>query len=366
MIPFFELEQQVRELEPELRAAMDRVLARAWFVLGEEGRAFEHEFATYLGAACVAGVGSGTSALHLALAAVGVKPGDEVIIPANTCVPTAAGVASAGARPVPADIDPRTCTIDPAAVARAITPKTKAVVPVHLYGHPCDMAPILATARERGVFVIEDCAQAHGAAYKGRKCGTLGDAAAFSFYPTKNLGAFGDAGAVATNDPAVDERVRMLRNYGERERYRHGIEGVNSRLDELQAAVLRAKLPYLDRWNAARRERARAYQQGLAGLPVTLPFEAPWARHNYHLFAVRAPRRDALRAFLAQQGIATLMHYPIPIHLQEAYGSLGYREGAFPRAEQACRETLSLPLYPELPLSAVETVCRAITQFFQG
>lgn len=365
MIPFFELDRQFRAIEPELRAAMDRVLARAWFILGEEGRAFEQEFAAYLGVAHVAGVGSGTSALHLALVAVGVKPGDDVVIPANTCVPTAAGVASAGARPVPADIDPDTCTLDPQALARAITPRTTAIVPVHLYGHPCDMDPILDIAREHGLFVVEDCAQAHGAAYKGRKCGTYGDAAAFSFYPTKNLGAFGDAGAVATNDPDVNERVRLLRNHGERERYFHTIEGVNSRLDELQAAVLRAKLPHLDQWNEARRERAHAYEQGLAGLALTLPFEATWAQHNFHLYAVRTPHRDALRAFLAQHGIAALMHYPTPIHLQKAYRGLGFREGAFPHAEQACRETLSLPLYPELPLSAVETVCDAATRFFQ-
>lgn len=351
-------------MKGETRAAIDRVLERGWFILGEELSAFENEFAAYLGVRHVIGVGSGTDAIHLALRAAGVTSGDEVITAANTCVPTVAGIGCAGARPALADVNPDNLTLDADDFARRITPETKAVVPVHLYGHPCDMEPLLNVARDTGLLVIEDCAQAHGARYKGALCGTFGDAAAFSFYPTKNLGAYGDAGAVATNDPALAERLRLLRNYGERERYHHSVHGVNSRLDELQAAVLRAKLPHLDAWNAARRDRAQLYNELLASLPIALPREADWAMSNFHIYAVRTPRRDALQAHLREHGIGTLLHYPVPIHLQDAYGDLGYAPGEFPIAERACAETLSLPLYPELPLDAIREVAEAICVYF--
>lgn len=363
MIPFFELQSQATALSPEIRAAMDRVLERGWFILGEELKAFEEEFAAYLGVRHVAGVGSGTDAIHLALRAVGVTRGDAVITVANTCVPTVAGIGCTGARAALADVDTASLTLDADDLERRITPQTRAIVPVHLYGHPCDMDPILEVAREHGLAVVEDCAQAHGSRYKEALCGTFGDAAAFSFYPTKNLGAYGDAGAVATNDAGIAERLRLLRNYGERTRYHHSVQGVNSRLDEIQAAILRAKLPHLDTWNAARRERAQLYTELLAGLPLTLPREADWAMSNFHIYAVRTPRRDALQAHLRDRGIGTLLHYAVPIHLQEAYRDLGYAAGAFPRAEQACAEVLSLPLYPELSLDAVREVAAAVRAF---
>ena len=347
-----------------VRPAIDRVLRRGWYVLGEEVAAFEREFAAWLGVERVVGVGSGTDAIHLALRAVGVEPGDEVITAANTCVPTVAGICAAGARPVPADVDAGTLTLDPASVEGAITRRTRAIVPVHLYGHPCDMDGLMAVARVHDLRVVEDCAQAHGALYKGRKCGTFGDAAAFSFYPTKNLGCFGDGGAVATNNPEVAERLRKLRNYGERERYVHDSAGFNSRLDELQAAVLRAKLPQLDAWTEDRRVRAARYDELLRSLPVRLPAEADGARHCYHLYAIRHTLRDALQRHLKDAGIGTLLHYPLPIHRQPAYRHLGYEEGAFPVAEGACGEVLSLPLYPELPMVSVERVAEAIVAFF--
>lgn len=364
MIPFVDFRAQFAALERELRAAMDRVFARGWYVLGEEGAAFESEFAAYLGVARAVGVASGTDAIHLALRAAGVGPGSEVITVANTCVPTVAAIEAAGARPVLVDACEDTLTLDPAQVDAAITPATRAIVPVHLYGHPCDMDPLLDLARAHGLAIVEDCAQAHGARYRNRLCGTLGTAAAFSFYPTKNLGAFGDGGAVATDDPAVADRVRMLRNYGERARYDSEIPGFNSRLDELQAAILRVKLAHLDAWNEARRARAHRYGELLEGLPLRLPVEMPWARHVYHLYVVRTEDRDALQAHLQAHGIVVHAHYPRPVHFNEAYAHLGYCPGAFPVAERACREVLSLPLYPELPMDAVEAVARAVRDHF--
>lgn len=365
MIPFSELKTQFHGIEGEIREAVDAVLKSGWFILGAQLKAFEEEFAAYAGARDAVGVGSGTDAIHLALRAVGVGPGDTVIIPANTCVPTAAAVRAAGAKLALADVDPATLTLAPDSLARAIGPQVKAVVPVHLYGHPCDMDAIATVAESHGLVVVEDCAQAHGAQYKGRNCGVLGAAGAFSFYPTKNLGAFGDAGAVSTNDPDVADRLRKLRNYGEDTRYYHVMEGINSRLDEIQAAILRVKLRHLDAWNAARRVIATRYRDRLRETPLILPEEAPWARGNYHLYPVRTARRDALAAWLKDRGIGTLMHYPIPIHLQPAYAALGYKRGAFPVAEQACDEVLSLPLYPELPLETVDQIADAVIAFFQ-
>lgn len=364
VIPFLELQTQYRAIEAEVRGAIDRVLERGWYVLGEEGASFEGEFAAWVGTAHAVGVGSGTEAIHLALRAAGVGPGEDVITVANTCVPTVAGIGASGARPVLVDAHPETLTIDPDLIAAAVTDRTRAIVPVHLYGHPCDMDPILAVARAHKLVVVEDCAQAHGALYKGRACGTLGDLAAFSFYPSKNLGALGDGGAVTTNDAAFSESLRRLRNYGEETRYHHTVQGFNSRLDEMQAAVLRAKLPHVDGWNAARRGLAAQYGEALEGLPVQLPPCAPWALSNAHLYPIRTARRDALQAHLQAAGIQTLMHYPIPIHLQPAYASLGFCAGDFPVSEAACASVLSLPLYPALSPAAVSEVAAAVRRFF--
>ncbi len=364
MIPFLELKTQFQAIEPEVRAAIDRVLTRGWYVLGEECAVFEREFAAYLGIGHAVGVNSGTDAIGLALRAIGVGPGDEVITAANTCVPTAVGIASCGATLRLADVTTRNLTLDVQSVESAITPKTRAIVPVHLYGHPCEMDPLLKLARAHGLVVVEDCAQAHGARYRGQLCGTLGDAAAFSFYPSKNLGAFGDGGAVVTRDPAVAERLRRLRHYGQADRYHHVDQGVNSRLDEMQAAILRAKLPHLEAWNAARRERAHRYVDLLRHCRAQMPGHADWAEPCWHLFVLRTPERDALREHLKKRGIDTEIHYPVPVHLQPCYAQLAYRAGQFPQSELACGEVLSLPLYPELSLSAVEQVCEAVLEFF--
>jgi dTDP-4-amino-4,6-dideoxygalactose transaminase len=363
MIPFLELKSQFRAIEPDVRAAMDRVLGRGWYVLGEEVAAFEAEFAAWLGAPRAVGVASGTDAIALALRALGVGPGDDVIVPTNTCVPTVTGIGLSGARPVLADVDEVTLTLTGETARAVLTPQTRAICPVHLYGHPCDMDGILGLARERALVVVEDCAQAHGARYRERPCGTLGDAAAFSFYPSKNLGAYGDGGAVVLREESVADRVRQLRNYGQSDRYRHVALGMNSRLDEIQAAVLRVKLPHLRAWNDARRLRAERYGERLRG--VRVPEEQPWATSAWHLYPVRSTQRDALRTFLRENGVATEIHYPVPIHLQEAYAHLGYREGDFPVAESACREVLSLPLYPELAIEDVDRIIESIGVFFE-
>lgn len=364
MIPFVELHSQFRQIEDEVRSAIDRVLQRSWYVLGEEGAAFEREFAAWVGTAHAVGVGSGTEAIHLALRAAGIGPGDEVITVANTCVPTIAGIGASGATPVLVDAHSDTLTLDPALLASALTSRTRAIVPVHLYGHPCDMDPIMAFAAEHELVVVEDCAQAHGARYKGRACGTLGHLAAFSFYPSKNLGAYGDGGAVTTSDPALDAALRKLRNYGEETRYHHVVPGINSRLDEIQAAILRVKLPRVAGWNERRRALACSYDDGLSGLPVATPPRAVWADSNHHLYPVRLARREELQSFLRDRGIQTLMHYPIPVHLQPAYANLGYRRGAFPVSERACDTVLSLPLYPEMEQGDQYDVIRAIGLFF--
>lgn len=319
-----------------------------------------------MGVSHIAGVASGTDAIEIALRALGVGPGDEVIAPANTCVPTIAGITASGAQPVLADIDLETYAIDPASIRRALTARTKAIVPVHLYGHPCDVDAIQHVIAGRDVVIMEDCAQAHGATYKGRPCGTLGAAAAFSFYPSKNLGALGDAGAVVTRDEAALGRVRELRNYGQRDRYTSVSEGVNSRLDEIQAAVLRVLLAHLDESNATRREQAHRYASALADTPLTLPVEAPFTRHAYHLYVVRTPDRDVFRAHLERQGVQTQVHYPLPVHLQPAYARLGYAKGTFPKAERACNEVVSLPLNPGLTQSDQSRIIDAVHGFFEG
>jgi len=363
VIPFGELKSQFFGIESEIRAAIDEVLDKAWYIHGEQCKAFEAEFAAYTGTEYAVGVASGTEAIQLALMATGVGPGDAVITAANTCVPTAAAISATGATPVLVDVDPVTMTMDPDKIEAAITPRTRAIVPVHLYGHPCDVDAILAVAEAHGVPVIEDCAQAHGTEYTGRCCGTFGAAGAFSFYPSKNLGAYGDGGAITTNDGALAEKLRILRNYGEERRYYHSCKGINSRLDEIQAAILRVKLRHLDEWNAARRERAAKYLELLKDVPLVLPHEAAWGRHNYHLFVVRSPHRDDLQTHLKKQGIATFLHYPVPIHLQEAYADLHQDRGAFPETEKTCDEVLSLPMYAELPFDHIKRVAKAIHDF---
>jgi len=364
MIPFLELRTQFQTIEGEVRAALDSVLDAAWFVLGDQGAAFESEFAEYLGGCHVVGVGSGTDAIEVALRALGIGAGDEVITAANTCVPTVVGICASGATPVLVDADPNTLTLDPTRLQEAMTPKTRAIVPVHLYGHACDMDAVRSVSDTAGVFVVEDCAQAHGTFHRDRMCGTLGDAAAFSFYPSKNLGAYGDGGAVVTRNAALADSMRRLRNYGKEDAYTHRALGVNSRLDEIQAAILRVKLRRLDEWNGARRERAEWYASGLSGLPLRLPAEAEWCRSCHHLYPIRTERRDALREHLAANSIATQIHYPSPIHLLEAYGELGHGPGTFPVAEQASKETLSLPLYPELSKDDARTVIESTRRFF--
>jgi dTDP-4-amino-4,6-dideoxygalactose transaminase len=364
MVPFLDLRRQMTAIRPEIDAVIARVLERGWFILGEEVAAFEQEFAVYCGVRHAVGVASGTEALHLALRAIGVGPGDEVITVANAGVPGVVGIEAAGGRPVFVDVDPATMNLDPAQLEAAISPRSRAILPVHLYGRPADMDPILEIARRHDLAVVEDCAQAHGATYRGQKVGGLGHVACFSFYPTKNLGAYGDGGAVVTDDPALADRLRLLRQYGWREQYRSELRGVNSRLDELQAAILRVKLRHLDTWNAQRRVLAAFYrellQASVSNRRLALSTEPPDGVHVYHLFVIQTPQRDTLRERLRQAGIGTGIHYPIPAHLQPAYRDLGGRPGQLPITERLAGEVLSLPLYPELTEAEVEQVVGAI------
>ena len=360
-IPFFDLTKQYESIQSEIDDATARVLKGGWYILGEQVTAFEKEFAAYVGAPHAIGVGSGTEALHLALLALGVGAGDEVITVPNTAVATVAAIELTGARAVLCDVRADSMLIDVEQLARAVTPRTKAIIPVHLFGQSADLDPILELARAKKVYVLEDCAQAHGATYRGKRVGTYGDIAAFSFYPTKNLGAYGDGGAIVTNDAALAERVNLLRQYGWRERYASDIKGMNSRLDELQAAVLRVKLRHLDAWNAARRERAALYTELLHS--VTPPREMAYGQAVYHLYVIQSARRDELAAHLKARGIGTAIQYPHTIHLQPAYANLGYHEGDLPVSEKLAREILSLPLYPELSLDDVRAVAQAVNEF---
>ena len=367
-VPFLDLTRQHRRVQDEIGAAITRTLESGRYVLGEEVAAFEREFAGYCGARLAVGVGSGTDALHLALRAAGVQAGDRVITAPNIAVPTVCAIVAAGAVPVFVDVDPRTCTLDPEqlrAHLEASPParRPRAVIPVHLYGHPAALDEIARICAEHDLTLIEDAAQAHGAEYAGRRIGAHGAFSCWSFYPTKNLGAHGDAGMVVTDDAQGAERVRMLRNYGEEAKYRNRVPGVNSRLDELQAAMLRVKLRHLDEWVSARRRLASLYDQLLVDAPVTRPVEVGRARHGYHLYVIRSPRRDALQQHLRERGIGTSIHYPVPAHRQPAYHHLGYTEGQFPCAERACREVLSLPLYPELTEGELRYVATAVNTF---
>ena len=365
MIPLVDLKRQYTSIKDEIDVAVAQVLEGGWYILGEQVATFESEFASRCGVAHAVGVGSGTAALHLALAACGVVPGDEVITVPHTAVATVAAIELTGARPVLVDIDPAHYTLDPDRLEAAITPRTRAVIPVHLYGCPADLGPVMEIAHQHNLFVVEDCAQAHGALYRGRPVGSWGHIAAFSFYPTKNLGAYGDGGIVITNDQGLAERVRLLRQYGWRERYVSSLKGLNSRLDELQAAILRVKLRHLGEWNERRRKLARLYDERLAGSGVITPHEPDDTTHVYHLYVVRHPRRDELRVFLREQDIGSLIHYPVPVHLQPAYRDLGYEGGDFPAAEAAAREVLSLPLYPELHEEEVTMVADAVIAFIR-
>jgi len=361
MIQPVDLKRQYASIKDEIDAAVTQVLQSGQFILGEQVATFEREFATYCGAAHAVGVGSGTDALQLALMACGVGSGTEVITVPHTAIATVTAIELAGARPVLVDIDPLRYTLDPERLAAAITPRTRAIVPVHLYGCPADMGPILQIAGRHNLMVIEDCAQAHGAGYRGRPVGLWGHVAAFSFYPTKNLGACGDGGMIVTDDQTLARRARLLQQYGWAERYVSSEKGLNSRLDEIQAAILRVKLQRLDAWNAQRRQLARLYNERLAGQVVT-PFQPPDAQHVYHLYVVRHPHRDELQTFLRKRGIGSQVHYPVPVHLQPAYRDLG-QAGDFPAAELAAGQVLSLPLYPELNAAEAETVAAAVVAF---
>lgn len=356
MIPFLSLRETYEELKPELDAAVARVLASGWYIGGPEVEAFEEAWASYTGAAHAVGTGNGLDALVLALRAMDVGPGDEVIVPSNTFIATWLAVTYVGATPVPVEPVEATYNLDPAQIEAAITPRTRVILPVHLYGQPADLDPILEIARRHGLRVLEDAAQAHGACYKGKRLGAHGDAVAWSFYPGKNLGAFGDAGAVTTDDPEIADRVRVLGNYGSRVKYHNEVQGVNSRLDPIQAAVLRVKLAHLDEWNERRRAIAAAYLGGLKDTPLVLPYVPEWAEPVWHLFVVQTPERDELQRRFTEAGVGTLIHYPIPPHRQEAYAPLGWAEGSFPIAERIHREVLSLPIGPHLDRESVETV----------
>lgn len=347
----------------EIKAAIDRVLESGWYILGSETSSFEREFAGYLGLGYGIGVGSGTEALHLCLLACGIGNGDEVVTVSHTAVATVAAIELCGATPVLVDIDPETYTIDPAQLAKAVTRKTKAVIPVHLYGHPADMKSITAIAKDHGLYVIEDCAQSHGASYGGRMTGGWGDIAAFSFYPTKNMGALGDGGFIATSRPELAEKARMLREYGWRQRYMSEIAGFNSRLDELQSAVLRVKLAHLDEGNDKRIAVARQYDQLLAGSGLVLPREKWGVRHVYHQYVIRSRQRDALKAYLKGHGVDALIHYPVPVHLQQAYRGRIKCQGKLAMTEEICHEILSLPMHPHLTSDQVEKISALIRNF---
>lgn len=359
-VPFLDLKPAYAELASALDDAWHRVMRSGWFILGPEVEAFEAEFAAFCGARHGVGVANGLDALELCLRAFDVGPGDEVIVPANTYIATWLAVSAVGATPVPVEPDPRTHNIDPARIAAAITPRTRALLPVHLYGQPADMDPIMAIAERHGLKVVEDVAQAQGALYKGRRTGTLGHAGAFSFFPTKNLGATGDAGGVVTDDAAVADRIRVLRNYGSRRKYVNELAGTNSRLDELQAAILRVKLRVLDEWNDRRRTAAGRYLQALAGLPLDLPQVPAWATPVWHIFAIGVDRREALCQALDRAGIGWLIHYPIPPHLQQAYAGLGLGRGTAPIAERLAERMLSLPIGPHLSIEQQDATIAAV------
>jgi dTDP-4-amino-4,6-dideoxygalactose transaminase len=364
-IPLVGLFDQYQTIQPEIDAAIKNIITSSAFVGGEEVRLFEQEFAAYCDAKACVGVGNGTDALYLTLRALGIGPGDEIITVAHTFIATSEAISSTGALPIFIDVKDDSMLMDPALIEPAITPRTKAIVPVHLYGQSCDMDAIMEIARKHGLKVIEDAAQAHGGRWRGQRVGSIGDAATFSFYPGKNLGAFGDAGAVVSQDEALIEQIRMIANHGRLEKYTHKMEGVNSRLDGLQAAILRVKLRYLDEWNSKRRRIADAYTEQLSPLGIALPIVDERAEAVFHLFVVRVAERERLQSLLKEEGIATGVHYPVPLHLQPAYEQRR-SEFKLPATEHAAREVLSLPMYPELRQEQIEAVCNAVTAAYAG
>jgi dTDP-4-amino-4,6-dideoxygalactose transaminase len=369
LVPFVDLQAQYRSIKNEIDAAIARVVESSAFVLGREVEAFEAAFAEYVGARFCVGVNSGTAALQIALQACGVGAGDEVVVPANTFFATAEAVSTAGATPRFVDVDPVSYNIDPARIEAAITERTRAIIPVHLYGQPADLDAVFDIAARHNLIVIEDAAQAHGARYKGRRTGALARAGCFSFYPGKNLGAMGEGGAVTTDDEEIARRARLLRDHGSERKYRHEIVGYNFRMEGIQGAVLNAKLAHLEGWNDLRRAHAARYNEllgalgGGGGRSLTLPREAEYARHVYHLYVVQTDERDALQKHLAAAGVQTGIHYPVPVHLQPAYSSLGYREGDFPEAERQAARVLSLPMFAELTAAQIERVAEATLSF---
>jgi dTDP-4-amino-4,6-dideoxygalactose transaminase len=366
-VPPLDLAVQYAAIGAEIRSAIERVLASQQFILGREGSALEEEIAKLCGVACGIGLASGTDALILALRACGVQPGDEVLLPPFTFVATGSAVSALGAKPVFADIRPDTYNLDPSELERRVTPRTRAIIVVHLYGLAADMDPILAFAKRRSLPVIEDNAQAIGASYKGRRTGSFGDAACVSFYPTKNLGAYGDAGMVVTNSAELAARIRTLRNHGQSEKYRSNEPGWNSRLDEIQAAILRVKLRHLFDWQRARQSHAAEYNRLLSQIPGVMPPPAPEGyEHVYHQYTIRIERRDALQKFLSERKIGSTIYYPYPLHLQPLYSSLGHKAGDFPHSERAAQEVLSLPMYPELRKEQIARVVENISVFITG
>jgi len=362
VIPFVDLRAQYLSIKAEIDEAIARVLETSAFVLGREVEAFEAAFAEYVGAKFCVGLSNGTAAVQLAVMACGIGAGDEVIIPANTFFASAEGVSTAGATPVFVDADSVSYTIDPAKIEAAITPRTRAIMPVHLYGQSADLEPIWEIAAQHKLLVIEDAAQAHGSLYKGRRVGALSNAGCFSFYPGKNLGAYGEGGAVVTNDETVARHVRLLRDHGSERKYRHEIIGYNFRLEGIQGAVLNVKLRHLDKWNNLRRAHAARYNELLAGSRLKLPREMPYARHVYHLYVVQTDKRDALQQRLSEAGVQTGIHYPIPVHLQPAYASMGHKLGDFPESERQAERVLSLPMFPELNDEQIKRVAEVINQ----
>lgn len=362
-IPFLDLKATYDELKPQFDAAYQRVMDSGWFVLGQEVSAFEAEFADFCGAKHCIGVGNGLDALMLIIRAYGIDEGDEIIVPANTYIASLLAITYAGATPILVEPNIQTCNIDPSKIAEKITTKTKAIMAVHLYGQPADMDGINRIAAQHGLKVIEDAAQAHGASFDGVRTGALGDAAGFSFYPGKNLGAFGDGGAIVTNDAELADKVRVLRNYGSEVKYHNQYQGVNSRLDELQAAFLRVKLSKMNEWNARRIQIAEYYQQHLVWNGLIETKQHQCTASTWHLYVVRTAQRDELQQYLAKQGIASMIHYPIPPHLQPAYHSLGFKEGGFPITEQIHQQVLSLPIGPHLHLHDVKKIVEAVNQF---
>lgn len=361
-IPFNDLSRQYKSIQKQLNRALNNVLKSGWFILGENVEIFEEDFADYVGKKYGIGVATGTDALFLSLLACGIKRGDEVITVSNTAIPTIVAISATGAIPVLVDINPF-FTIDINKIEKKITDRTKAIIPVHLYGQSCQMDSILNIAKKNNLYVIEDCAQAHGSVYK-RKQVPFGDIGCFSFYPTKNLGAYGDGGMIVTNNAGLAQKLKLLRNYGETKKFTHIIKGYNSRLDEIQAAILRIKLKYLENWNRKRRNIAQLYNQLLRGIVLT-PQEDIDARHVYHLYVIKTEKRNELQEYLFSKNIGTNIHYPIPVHLQKGYADLGYKKGEFPMSEKTAKEILSLPIFPELRENEILYICNSIRKFFK-